>query len=98
MTTLALLVELEITPGQKERFLARAREHRENVLKKEPGCVRFDLLAPQEGSDTVFLYEVYADERALETHLNTSHMKEYMEDIGPMIANRKRTLCDLANS
>ncbi len=97
MSTVALLVELEIAPGQKEDFLARAREHRINVLNNEPGCQRFDLLSPQEDGDAVFLYEVYADKDALETHFNTPYMKEYLDDTGPMIANRKRTLCTLVN-
>ncbi len=97
MTTAVLIVELEIAPGRKVDFLARAREHRINVLNNEPGCQRFDLLSPQEGDDTVFLYEVYADQDALETHFNTRYVKEYLEDTNPMIANRKRILCTLVN-
>ncbi len=97
MTATVLVVELEIAPGRTDDFLARAREHRINVLNNEPGCQRFDLLSPQEGGATVFLYEVYADQDALETHFNTRYMKEYLEDTGPMITNRKRTLCTLVN-
>ena len=98
MTAVVLVVELEIAQGQTERFLARARAHRENVLKNEPGCQRFDILVAQEGGDTVFLYEVYADEEAVEAHMTTSYMQEYLSDTGPMIANRKRTFCALANA
>ena len=54
MSTVALFVELEIAPGRKGDFLARAREHRINVLNNEPGCQRFDLLSPQEGSAPSF--------------------------------------------
>ncbi len=97
MSTLVLVVELTTTPGQRDAFLARARAHRTNVLSNEPGCERFDLLTPKEGDDTVFLYEVYADQGALDTHFETPYMKEYLADTGPMIANRKRTLCTLAN-
>ena len=97
MTAIVLVVELEIVPGEKERFLARARVHRDNVLAGEPGCRQFDILAPQESDDAVILIEAYADAGALETHFNTPYMKEYQEDTGPMIAGRKRTPCDLAN-
>ncbi len=97
MAEIALVVELQIKPGERERFLARAREHRSNVLSKEPGCLRFDLAVPREQDDTVYLYEVYADDAALETHFNTPYMKEYMDDTGPMIAQRTRNLCDVAN-
>jgi quinol monooxygenase YgiN len=97
MNSFALLVELLVNPGQKEAFLARARQHRDNVLRNEPGCQRFDLLAPHDGGDTVYLYEVYADQDALDTHFETPYMKQYLEDTAPMLASRKRTLCTLAN-
>ena len=97
MTTLVLLVELTINAGQKDAFLTRAREHRTNVLGNEPGCNGFELLVPAEGDDTVFLYEVYADQAAIDHHMETPYMKQYMADTGPMIANRNRTLCTLAS-
>lgn len=98
MSAVVLVVELEIAKGQVERFLARALAHRETVLKNEPECQRFDVLTPADGGDTVFLYEIYADEQAMEAHMATSYMQEYLSDTGPMITNRKRTLCVLANT
>ena len=96
MSSLVLLVELEINPGHLDAFLARAREHRTNVLRNEADCQGFDLLVPEEGGDTVFLYEVYADQAAIDHHMETPYMKEYMADTGPMIASRKRRLCTFA--
>ena len=97
MSAIALVVEIEPKPGLREKFLARARTHRDLVLKNEPGCKRFDLLTAQEAADTVFLYEIYTDAAALETHFNTAYMKDYLADSGPMIAKRRRSHCDLAN-
>ena len=97
MTTLVLLVELTINAGQKDAFLARAREHRTKVLSQEPDCKGFELLVPTTGGDTVFLYEVYADQAAIDHHMETPYMKQYMADTGPMIADRKRKLCTLAS-
>ena len=97
MAAIALVVELKLKPGMREPFLTRVREHRSNVLKNEPGCLRFDLAVPRESDDTVFLYEVYVDEDALETHESTPYMKQYREDVAPMLAERNRRLCGLAN-
>ena len=97
MSAIVLLVELQINPGQKDAFVARALEHRGKVIGNEPGCLRFDLVLPDEGGDTVYLYEVYADDAALQTHFNTPYMKQYMTDTAPMIAQRKRNQCTLAN-
>jgi len=97
MSSLVLLVELTIDPEQMDAFLARARQHRTNVLKNEPGCKGFELLVPVEGENTVFLYEVYADQAAIDHHMQTPYMKQYLEDTGPMIVDRTRRLCSLAS-
>ncbi len=97
MNTLVLLVELTINAGQMDAFLTRAREHRGKVLSHEPDCKGFELLVPTAGGETVFLYEVYADQAAIDHHMGTPYMKQYMADTGPMIANRKRHLCTLAS-
>ncbi len=97
MSKVALVVELGLEPGQRDRFLDRARGHAETCLKEEPGCLRFDILVPEEPGDKVYLYEVYADYAAVDSHLTTPRMARYLEDTGPMIANRKRSLCRLVN-
>ncbi len=97
MSTLVLLVELTLNVGQKDAFLTRAREHRKNVLSKEPGCKGFELLVPTDGSETVFLYESYVDQAAIDHHMETPYMKEYLADTGSMIALRNRRLCTLAS-
>ncbi len=93
MNSLVLLVELQMNPGQRDAFLTRVGVHRSKVLDNEPGCQGFEVLVPAEDEDTVFLYEVYAVQSALDAHLQTPYMQEYLADTGPMIANRKRTLC-----
>lgn len=93
MPAIVLVVELETVAGKKDAFVARVLEHRNNVLSNEPGCLRFDVVASAEDAGKVFLYEVYADDAALETHANTSYMKRYLEDTKPMIARRHRNRC-----
>ena len=97
MSAIALAVELVLVPDAMDRFLARVRQHRTLVLEKEPGCLGFDILVPEEGENTVLLHEVYADAAAVETHLNTPHMQAYLADTGPMIARRHRRRCRLEN-
>ncbi len=97
MSAVALFVELDIVPGRKDAFLARAREHRANVLKNEPGCQRFDISVPDDGDDKVRLYEVYADQAAFDLHMETSYMKEYRADTGAMVAGRALAKAVLAN-
>ena len=54
-----------------------------------------DVLVPDQEGDTVLLHEVYDDQAAFDTHMETPHMKAYREDTSPMVADRRRTLCRL---
>lgn len=97
MSAVVLFVELKTAPGQRDNFLARARQHRDNVLKNEPACQRFDVSVPEDSDDAVRLYEVYDDDAAFDHHMNTPYMKQYREDTGDWIADRKLWKCTLAN-
>jgi len=97
MSAIALVVEIRTAPGRRDDFVARALAHRDTVRDAEPGCLRFDVMTAEGEADRVFLYEVYADEAALEAHFETPHMKRYLADTGPMIAGRSRTRCSLAH-
>lgn len=97
MSAIVLIVEMKLNPGRRDDFVARVQRHRTRVLAEEPGCERFDLVVPDDDENTVYLYEVYADEAALKTHMGTSYMAEYRKDTGPMVAERSRTQCRLAN-
>ena len=93
MSKIALVVDLKIAPGQVEAFLKRVGQHAKTCLAEEEGCLQFHILEPLEGSDRVFLYEVYRDQTAVDTHLGTERMALYLEDTGPMIAERTRNVC-----
>ncbi len=97
MSKVALVVELGMVPDRRDAFLERARRHAKTCLEEEAGCLHFDLLVPEEGGDLVFLYEVYADRAAVDTHMATPHMASYREDTDAMVASRKRTLCRLVD-
>lgn len=97
MSKVALPVDLKIAEGILEQFLDRARRHAETCLAEEEGCLRFDILVPREGGNRVFLYELYADQAAVETHLSTPGMARYLEDTKEMIAERTRIPCTLVN-
>jgi len=43
------------------------------------------------------VYEVYADEKAFETHQATPHFKKYVADAVPLLASRERRLWKRVN-
>jgi (4S)-4-hydroxy-5-phosphonooxypentane-2,3-dione isomerase len=97
MDKISLVVELKLKPGRCDAFVDRARRHGEACLDTEPGCLQFDVLVPTDASDRVFLYEVYADQTALDAHGATAHMAAYRSDTNDMILERIRTTCALVS-
>ncbi len=95
MGKIALVVEFKLKPGQRDGFIARVRQHGAICLESEPGCLQFDVLVPNDTSDHVILYEVYADQAALDAHGETPRMAEYRRDTQDMLIERNRTTCDL---
>jgi quinol monooxygenase YgiN len=45
--------------------------------RKEPGCVSYIPHFLEDDSNTVLIYEQYADEAALEHHRHTAHFQEH---------------------
>ena len=88
-----LLVTLTCRPGKRQAFIERVRAHAAGCLAEEPGCLRFDVLVPDDDDDAVFLYEVYAVDVAIDVHLGTDRMAQYMRDVEPLLADRLRRKC-----
>jgi autoinducer 2-degrading protein len=97
MAAVVLHVEITLKAGTRERFLARAQEHRKNVLEREPQCQRFDISSEEGNPETIRLYEVYDNEAAVEQHMGTGYMASYREDTGPFVEDRKITRAVLQN-
>ena len=97
MSSVVLLVTLNIVEGQMDAYLTLARAHRGRVLHNEADCLRFDISKPEDSENIIQLYEVYKDDEAFEHHLETSYMKAYMEDTDSLIESRNRVKATLLN-
>ena len=95
MAKTGLVVKLTIQEGKMEEFLGIVRAHGARSLELEPGCLRFDVLRPRESPDTVFLYEVYSDDEALQTHWDSDRMAAYRERTRELITAREASRCSL---
>ena len=74
---LVLVVEMRIQPGKSKEFMPLVLENARQSLADEPGCRRFDVLLPAEGTDRVVLYEIYDGEDAYDAHRTTDHYIEF---------------------
>lgn len=74
---ISIFVTIKLKPGFADRFRKEVLGDAQGSVRDEPGCFRFDVLHNSEDPDTFHLYEVYADETALETHRNMPHYKKW---------------------
>ena len=88
-----LIVHLDIAKAQLEEFIQIVRSHGANSRRIESGCLQFEVLLPKEPTAHVILFEVYADDAALESHWDSQHMAEYRKQIEGMIVHRTVYRC-----
>jgi len=80
-------VELVIIPSEMPKFLEAIKENATNAVK-EPGCREFNVSVLHNRPNHVFLYEVYDNEAALNTHRQTDHFKKFQATTANMVADR----------
>jgi autoinducer 2-degrading protein len=80
-------VDLVIVPSEMAKFIEAVKENGANAVK-EPGCREFNISVLANRPNHVFLYEVYDNEAALNTHRATEHFKKYLATTASMVADR----------
>jgi quinol monooxygenase YgiN len=67
------------------------------TLENEPGCEQFDVLDPGDTAapeaDQVFLYEVYADQTALDAHMNSALLASTRGSYDDMVTSKRVVHC-----
>ena len=93
MSKLALVVIIEVKPGQREAVLQVAKAHAARSLSGEPGTLQFDVLVPINQDDKVMLYEAYLDEAAYEVHHNGASMAIVQKELEGKVAGTSVVRC-----
>ena len=66
-------VNPQFSAPYREQLLGNARETR----KREAGCLQFDICTDPMHKDRIFLYEVYTNRAAFDSHLASVHYKSF---------------------
>ena len=95
MAQIALSVEFLIKQDRVEDFKALLTKHAAKTLREEPGrCLRFDIMVPKTEINRVFLYELYADEKAFEDHLKVPIVAATRAAYAEMLIDRRLVICE----
>ncbi len=92
MDPLVLMVQMQVKPEHREKFMELALENAEAARSTEPGCQQFDVIVDPEDLNRIAFYEVYDGKKALDKHRQTTHFKKYFEKAVPLLASRDLTI------
>jgi autoinducer 2-degrading protein len=74
-----------------EQFKAETLANAQGTMN-EPNNYRFDVLQQSDDPTKFVLYEVYADESALEEHRQTPHYAHWKSAVEPWMAEPRRAV------
>lgn len=84
----AVTVQFQVRPGHQEEFLTLMYENARTSLLDELECHQFDVCTDPARPYEVFLYELYSNEDAFQSHLTTDHFKSFDAAVAPIIADK----------
>ena len=79
------LAELQIDPGQLEKYKAALREEIEVSIRVERGVLALYAVSVKGDPAQIRIFEMYADAAAYEAHLQTPHFKKYKTSTRGMV-------------
>ena len=74
----SVIVEAEIQPDRMEEFMTMIKKNAEES-RKEPGCIRFDVLRAQDKENKFWFYEVYENPAAVDFHKTQAHYQAWAD-------------------
>jgi quinol monooxygenase YgiN len=75
-----MIAVLDARPGLADVFRERIVELVRQV-RREPGCVTFTAYEARDTPGRFYLYEIYTDAAAFDTHLKTDHVHAFISAI-----------------
>lgn len=81
-------VTFEVKKEAIRDFRAAVLQQANESLTQEPGCRRFDVCIDAARPERVFLYEIYDDSAAFDSHRRTPHYARFIAVSGPLLAGK----------
>ena len=88
-----LMVKIQVQPDQREEFIEAMLEDARGSVRDEPGCLRFDVLQDESDANRLYLYEVYRDRAAFESHQQAPHLLRWRERVKDWYAAPSEVQC-----
>jgi quinol monooxygenase YgiN len=83
------LAEIEIEPAELENYKAAVKEQIETAIRLEPGVLVLNAVSQQDSPTHIWVFEIYRDTDAYQSHLETPHFKKYKASTERMVRSLK---------
>ena len=74
-----VIAPIQIKAGYKDQFIKELIEDARGSVNEEPGCLRFDVIQDANDPNRIWLYGVYRDEAAFQTHTQAPHFIKFRD-------------------
>jgi quinol monooxygenase YgiN len=75
----ALVVKIKMKAEVREQFLKEMWADAIGSEKNEPGCLMFNVVHDKADPNTLYLLEVFKDDKAIDVHKKTPHFVKWLE-------------------
>ena len=89
----AILVKFTLKPGMAAAFRPLITDNAVASVRDESTCQQFQVLQDELNPEVIFLYEVYDNAAALDSHRNSPHFRRFIDSANDMIATREIQRC-----
>ena len=79
------IARLQIDSAQLENYKAALKEHAETAVRVEPGVITLYAVYEKNNPTRVTVFEIYANQQAYKSHLETAHFKKYKNGTKDMV-------------
>lgn len=87
MSQIGVLARIPVRPGKRDEVVA-AMDILIDSANSEDGTQIYVLHEDQQDPDVLWVYELYADAAAFDTHMNADAMKSFIAAAGGLMAGR----------
>lgn len=74
-----ILVPIRVDKEYREPYMEALIVNGRASVQTEPGVIRFDIIQDAHDPDVIWIYEVYRDEEAFNTHRASTHFNEFYD-------------------
>jgi len=86
---LVRIAELEIDPSQLPAYRDALKEEVATSIRAEPGVLKLYAVSVRDQPSQIRILEVYRDQAAYESHLQSPHFKKYKAETQGMVKSLK---------